>query len=110
MVFWHTASNAYIPPYQTADVATEKREQGDPSRRAFTYMMVGGLGVTAASSIKSFVVDAVSTMLPAADVLALASIEVDLSGVAPGQTITVSWRGACVAGWPFCGGSAERSV
>jgi ubiquinol-cytochrome c reductase iron-sulfur subunit len=32
-------------------------------------------------------------MNPAADTLALASIEVDVSGIAVGQAITVKWRG-----------------
>ena len=35
----------------------------------------------------------VSSMNPSADVLALASTEVDLSTVQPGQSVTVMWRG-----------------
>ena len=35
----------------------------------------------------------VDTMNPSADVLALASTEVDLSGVEEGMSITVKWRG-----------------
>lgn len=35
----------------------------------------------------------ISTMNPAADTLALASTEVDLSNVKEGQSITVTWRG-----------------
>jgi ubiquinol-cytochrome c reductase iron-sulfur subunit len=35
----------------------------------------------------------INQMNPAADTLALASIEVDVAGVAEGQSITVKWRG-----------------
>jgi len=35
----------------------------------------------------------INQMNPAADTLALASIEVDVSGIAVGQAITVKWRG-----------------
>lgn len=39
------------------------------------------------------VIKFVATMSAAADVLALASLEVELGKVNPGQTITVKWRG-----------------
>jgi ubiquinol-cytochrome c reductase iron-sulfur subunit len=35
----------------------------------------------------------VDSLNPSADVLAMSAIEVDISGVEPGQTITVKWRG-----------------
>lgn len=35
----------------------------------------------------------VDSLNPASDTLALSSIEVDLANIAPGQTITVKWRG-----------------
>lgn len=38
----------------------------------------------------------VNSMNPAADVLALASIEVDLAHIQPGQTIKAKWRGVPV--------------
>lgn len=38
----------------------------------------------------------INSMNPSADVLALASIEVDLSPIQPGQTIKVKWRGVPV--------------
>jgi ubiquinol-cytochrome c reductase iron-sulfur subunit len=49
-------------------------------------------GVGAASVAWPFV----SSMNPAADVLALSSIEVDLAPIQPGQTIKVKWRGVPV--------------
>ena len=48
-------------------------------------MSAVGLGV--------FLYPVVNSMNPSADVLALASIEVDLSAIKEGQTIKVMWRG-----------------
>ena len=47
------------------------------------------LAVGAAAVIYPFV----NQMNPAADTLALSSIEVDISGIEEGQAITVKWRG-----------------
>eukprot|EP00300_Choanocystis_sp_HF-7_P031692 c41262_g1_i1.p2 GENE.c41262_g1_i1~~c41262_g1_i1.p2 ORF type:complete len:252 (-),score=39.23 c41262_g1_i1:46-801(-) len=63
------------------------------SSRAFAYMMVGATGVVGATMAKTLVVDFVKTMAASADVLALASVEVDLSNVAVGSSMTVKWRG-----------------
>ncbi len=60
------------------------------SRREFLALAAGGLGVVGAATAAWPLVD---TMNPAADTLALASIEVDISGVAPGQALTKMWRG-----------------
>lgn len=66
--------------------------QGDEgaSRRDFLYLAtaaVGAVGVVAA------VWPFVSSLNPAADTLALSSIDVDLAPVQVGQSITVTWRG-----------------
>ncbi|HYD31452.1 MAG TPA: ubiquinol-cytochrome c reductase iron-sulfur subunit [Azospirillaceae bacterium] len=76
-----------------ADIpATTDRHQGpdQPKRRDFLYLTtaaVGTIGVVAA------VWPWIDSMNPAQDVLALASIEVDLAPIQPGQRVTVSWRG-----------------
>jgi ubiquinol-cytochrome c reductase iron-sulfur subunit len=62
----------------------------DPSRRDFLYVAAGGLGAVGAAG---FVWPLIDQMNPSRDVLALSSIEVDLSGIELGQSITVSWRG-----------------
>ena len=63
------------------------------TRRDFMMLTAGALGaVGAASALWPFV----NSMNPSADVLALASIEVDLSPIKPGQTIKVKWRGVPV--------------
>ena len=62
----------------------------DPSRRDFLYVAAGGLGAVGAAG---FVWPLIDQMNPSRDVLALSSVEVDLSGIELGQSITVSWRG-----------------
>lgn len=58
--------------------------QSDISRRAFTYMVVAGMGVTGVHVGKNMLVDFLSTMSASADVLALAKIEVDLTNIPEG--------------------------
>jgi ubiquinol-cytochrome c reductase iron-sulfur subunit len=60
------------------------------SRRDFLMYSAGALGVVGAAAMAW---PFINSMNPAADVLALASIEVDISPVKEGQAITVSWRG-----------------
>jgi ubiquinol-cytochrome c reductase iron-sulfur subunit len=62
----------------------------ETTRRDFIVLSAGALGAVGAAAV---VWPFVSSMNPAADVLALSSIEVDLAPIAPGQTIKVKWRG-----------------
>ena len=63
---------------------------GETSRRDFLFVATGAAGaVTAGAAIWPLI----DQMNPSADVLALASIEVDIGSVAPGTQITVKWRG-----------------
>src|SRR4051812_35396816 len=63
------------------------------TRRDFIILTASTLGgVGAASAVWPFV----HSMNPAADVLALATIEVDLSPIKEGQVIKVEWRGVPV--------------
>jgi ubiquinol-cytochrome c reductase iron-sulfur subunit len=68
-------------------------EPDETSRKAYVYFMMGSAGSVCASATKNVVVDLLSTMAPAADVLAMANIEVDLSKVEEGTTLIVKWRG-----------------
>jgi len=70
-----------------------KSSQSDISRRAFTYMMVAGMGVTTIHAGKNIVVDFISTMSASADVLALAKIEVDTTNIPEGKNVVFKWRG-----------------
>ena len=53
----------------------------DPSNRTFNYTMIGGARFLGASAARLLVVKFLSAMNPAADVLALASLEVDSSSL-----------------------------
>jgi ubiquinol-cytochrome c reductase iron-sulfur subunit len=59
-------------------------------RRDFIYVATGAFAAAGAAVAGWSLVD---QMNPSADVLALASIEVDLAAVQVGQAIKVSWRG-----------------
>ena len=62
----------------------------DPSRRDFIHIAAGAAAVGGAAMVAWPLVD---QMNPAADTLALASIEFDLSKVTEGQQVVVKWRG-----------------
>lgn len=66
---------------------------GDPSKRAFTYFVLTGGRMIYAGAIRLAVLKFVLSMSATKDVLALASLEMDLSKIEPGQTVTVKWRG-----------------
>ncbi|WP_018631719.1 ubiquinol-cytochrome c reductase iron-sulfur subunit [Neomegalonema perideroedes] len=74
-----------------ANVHGAKAHEGaEPTRRDVIYVATVATGVVGAAAVAWPVVD---QMNPAASVLALASIEVDVGSVEPGQQITVKWRG-----------------
>ncbi len=62
-------------------------------QRVFQYSMIGGREFAAVVFARSALVKIVSSLSASADVLAMASIEVDLSKIAVGTTATVKWRG-----------------
>jgi ubiquinol-cytochrome c reductase iron-sulfur subunit len=75
-----------------AESAVKTDEPGE-SRRDFLVLATTALGVAgAAAALWPFI----DSMNPAADIRALSSIDVDLAPVAPGQRITVKWRGVPV--------------
>ena len=59
-------------------------------RRDFIYVATGAFAAAGAVAVAW---PLVNQMNPSADVLALASIDVDLSSIQPGQAIKISWRG-----------------
>lgn len=62
----------------------------DPGRRDFLYMATGAMGaIGAAAAIWPFI----DSMNPAADTLALATTEVDLTPIEVGMAITAMWQG-----------------
>ena len=77
------------------------RQPGSPSengetRRDFLYFATAG---TAAVTTGAAVWPLINSMNPAADVVSLSKIDVDLSGMQTGQRIIVSWQGKPVFIW-----------
>lgn len=69
-------------------MATQAKSQS--TRRDFLYVATGAVG---AVGVAGAVWPLIDQMNPDASVLALASVEFDLSTVELGQTITIKWRG-----------------
>lgn len=63
---------------------------GDASRRDFLYVATGAAGVVTTGAAVWPLVD---QMNPSADVLAMATLDVDVTAVEEGSQITVKWRG-----------------
>jgi ubiquinol-cytochrome c reductase iron-sulfur subunit len=80
-----SASNGV--PMETA--ASIGNEGGSVDRRDFIHIAAVSFAGVGAAAV---VVPLVSQMSASADVLALASIEVDVSAIQPGQAIKTSWR------------------
>jgi ubiquinol-cytochrome c reductase iron-sulfur subunit len=62
----------------------------EPTRRDFLYLTTGMAGAVGAVSVAWPFID---QMRPDASTLALASIEVDVSSLEPGMSLTAKWRG-----------------
>ncbi|MDQ0454495.1 ubiquinol-cytochrome c reductase iron-sulfur subunit [Rhizobium paknamense] len=69
---------------------THSDSTGEPTRRDFLYLATGMAGVVGAAAVAWPFID---QMRPDASTLALASIEVDVSALQPGMSLTVKWRG-----------------
>jgi len=74
----------------SAPMAADGGEDGGATRRDFLYIATGVMGAAGVAAVAWPFVD---SMNPSAEVLALAEIEVDLSPIEEGQSITVTWRG-----------------
>jgi ubiquinol-cytochrome c reductase iron-sulfur subunit len=69
--------------------ATEHGHEGE-TRRDFLQLATGAFGAVGVAAVAW---PFIQQMNPAADTLALATIEVDISKIAVGQAIKVKWRG-----------------
>lgn len=72
-----------------SELRTKERAK-KTTRRDFMTLTASGLTAVGGACVAWPLVDSLN---PSADVLALSSIEVDLSAIEPGQTQTVKWRG-----------------
>ncbi|TFF21895.1 ubiquinol-cytochrome c reductase iron-sulfur subunit [Jiella endophytica] len=65
-------------------------DTAEPNRRDFLYIATGAVGAVGVAAVAWPFID---QMNPDAATLALAEIDVDISQVAEGQSITAKWRG-----------------
>jgi len=70
--------------------STDTASHPEPSRRDFLYIATGAVGAVGAALTVWPLID---QMNPDAAALALATVEVDISSVEPGMSLTVKWRG-----------------
>ncbi|XWS32580.1 hypothetical protein CRYUN_Cryun22dG0001600 [Craigia yunnanensis] len=61
----------------------------DPNKRAFAYFVLTGGWVVYASLIRLLILKFVLSMSASKDILAMASLEVDLSSIEPDNTVTI---------------------
>lgn len=73
-----------------SELDTTPDASGEPTRRDFLYLTTGMAGVVGAAAVAWPFID---QMRPDASTLALASIEVDVSSLSEGMSLTVQWRG-----------------
>ena len=69
---------------------TDTADHPEPSRRDFLYIATGAVGAVGVALTAWPLVD---QMNPDAAALALATVDVDISTVEPGMSLTVKWRG-----------------
>merc|ERR1711998_543507 len=74
------------------DYPVKKTGDGE-SRRAFNYAVLGGARFVHASATRLIAMKFIASMSASADVLALASTEVDIGAIDAGASVTVKWRG-----------------
>ena len=65
-------------------------DEAQPTRRDFLYIATGAIADVGAAAVAWPLID---QMNPDAAALALASVEVDISALEPGMSLTVKWRG-----------------
>jgi ubiquinol-cytochrome c reductase iron-sulfur subunit len=81
------------PTHSSSSSTSSHGAEEGATRRDFMALTAGAVAAVGGACAAWPVINSLN---PAADVLALASIEVDLSPVKPGQTIKVKWRGVPV--------------
>lgn len=89
--FMHTSVAVKSAP-EVPDFSHYRANDND-TNRAFSYFMVGSLGLVSASVAKSTVAEFLKTMSASADVLALAKVEIELATIPEGKNVVVKWRG-----------------
>lgn len=93
-----TSSTSVIDPDKFVDGESLTEHQArvrhdNPDFRTHNYAIIGGAKFIGASAGRLAVVKFLAQMNPAADVMALANLEVDISNLTAGNSMCVKWRG-----------------
>lgn len=91
--YMSTSSKSGRETTQVPDYTPYTKGTTESASRAYSYFMVGSMGLITAAGAKSLVSDFLANMSASADVLALAKVEVDLSSIAEGKNVIIKWRG-----------------
>lgn len=83
----------FSPYRRDSTMNANRRDDTAESRKTFSYMMVGAGAVGTAYAAKGLVNAFVGSMSASADVLAMAKIEIKLSDIPEGKSVTFKWRG-----------------
>lgn len=83
---------SYYRRNSTKDSSAKAQDNYD-SRKAYSYLWTGALGVTGAYAATSTVNQFLGSMSASADVLAMAKIEINLADIPEGKAMTFKWRG-----------------
>ncbi|BGP21020.1 hypothetical protein JCM10213_003216 [Rhodosporidiobolus nylandii] len=88
-----TSSKKLDAASQMPNFSKYTKATSEDSGRAFSYFMVGSMGLVTAAGAKSTVTDFLTNMSASSDVLALAKVEVDLTSIPEGKNVIIKWRG-----------------
>lgn len=88
-----SSSTTALSTYQQPDFSSYLNKRSEDKNKAFTYFMVGSMGLLSAAGAKSTVETFLSSMSASADVLAMAKVEVKLSAIPEGSNVIVKWQG-----------------
>lgn len=90
----HRLAHTDIPPPDfSAYRRSNRKENTEETRKAFTYLITAGTTIGSTYGAKAIVQQFISSMNPSSDVLAIAKLEVDLSEIPEGKSVTFKWRG-----------------
>ena len=89
MIIWRRG-RAGVGHWLEEDLVLATSEREEPNRRDFLYIATGAFGAVGAAALAWPFID---QMNPDASAVALSSIEVDISSIEEGQSLTVKWRG-----------------
>jgi len=97
-VRWAHTDIARVPDFSHCRIKEKlspvgEREEDAISRKTTSYVMSGVAAVSGVYSAKYFVRTLLSHFAPDASVLAMAKVEIKLSAIAEGRSLTFKWRG-----------------